>query len=146
MRAILVIPLIIICFELNFYASSNQYFYLPWSVKQDSLNYKVYRIDSINSYYIIYVKKGQTLYKIVSQKKKGERVKNCNKIIINNFYEFHLHSMLFVNGHSSIPANQKYEISGWRIDDSTTIAFEGDSIRDLYYADNIKGLCIVKKK
>jgi hypothetical protein len=53
--------------------------------------------------------------------------------------------MLSVNGHSIIPANQIYEMSGWRIDESTTIDFEGDPIRDLYTADNIKGLCFIKK-
>jgi hypothetical protein len=137
-----IISLIIICFELKAHDSSNHY-YKPNSAKHDSSNYKVYQIDSINNYYLIYAKKGDALFKIVSKK---ESIKKCNGIIVNHVYKFQLHSMLFVNGQSIIPANQINEISGWRIDESTTINFEGDSIRDLYYADNIKGLCFIKKK
>jgi len=66
-------------------------------------------------------------------------------VIVNRFYKFKLHSILSVNGQMVIPANEIMEISGWRIDELTTIDFEGDSIRDLYYADNIKGLCFINK-
>jgi hypothetical protein len=137
-----IVPLIIFV-ELILHSPPNHYLNSLNLVKKDSNNYQVYKIDSINNYYIIYAKSGVKLFKIVSPKFK---INQCNKIIVDNVYKFHLHSMLYVNGHSIIPANQKFEISGWRIDDSTTIDFEGDSIRDLYYADNVKGLCIIKKK
>jgi hypothetical protein len=54
--------------------------------------------------------------------------------------------MLNINGHSAIPLNQINEISGWKVDKNTTIIFEGDSIRDLFTAENVKGLCIIKNK
>ena len=145
MKTILVtvILLFILCIEVNLHASSNKYFSFRNSIRQDSINYKVYKIDSINNYYLIYAKKGHDLFKVVSKK---ERIKMCNSIIVNNVYEFHLHSILSINGHPIIPANEIMELSGFMIDHSTVIRFEGDSIRDLYYADNIKGLCFIKKK
>lgn len=139
---VLILPLIT-CFELQFHNSSNPNSNTLDLVKQDSIKYKVYKIDSINNYYLIYVKQGRNIFKIVSKK---EKIEKCNLIAVDNEYKIHLHSMLSVNGHSIIPPNAINEISGWRVDDSTTINFEGDSIRDLYYADNIKGLCLIKTK
>ena len=136
---ITIAPLFIFCFGIK----SNPYFNSYNAVTQDSVNYKVYKIDSINNYYLIYAKKGHTLFKIISKK---ESAKKCNRIIVNHVYKFRLHSILSVNGQPAIPANQIMELSGWRIDESTTIVFEGDSIRDLYNADNIKGLSFIKKK
>ena len=106
-----------------------------------TLNYKVYKLDTINNYYIIYAKKQDSLFKIISKKDSSI---NCKMIKINNCYKFKLHSILKVNGKFIIPLNQIYEISGWRIDEFTTIKFEGDSIRDLYNCSNIKGLCFIK--
>jgi hypothetical protein len=109
---------------------------------QDSKKYRVYKIDSINDYYIIYAKKEKTIYKIISKK---DNSYTKNKIRINKFYRFNLRSMLMVNGKSVIPTNQINEITGWRVDKNTTINFEGDSIRDIYISDDIKGLCLIKK-
>ena len=131
---------IIICFELPSSASYHRYFNIKGSVRQDSLNYTVYKIDSINNYYIIYAKNGDRLFKIISPKS----IKKHDMIMIGKAYKFNLHSLLSVNGHSIIPENQKNEMSGWRVDDSTTINFEGDSIRDLFYASNVKGLSFEK--
>lgn len=109
---------------------------------QNSKKYRVYKIDSINDFYVIYAKKEKTIYKIISKK---DNLISKNKIRINKYYKFNLRSMLIVNGKSIIPANQINEISGWRVDKNTTINFEGDSIRDLYIGNNIKGLYFFKK-
>lgn len=141
MKTILITIVALFTFCLG--VKSNSCLNLCSSVRQDSVNYKVYKIDSINNYYLIYAKKGHTLFKIISKK---ESSKKCNRIKVNKVYKFQLHSILTVNGRSVIPANQIMELSGWRIDQSTTIDFEGDSIRDLYNADNIKGICFIKTK
>jgi hypothetical protein len=47
-------PLFIFCFGIK----SNSYFNSYNAVTQDSVNYKVYKIDSINNYYLIYAKRG----------------------------------------------------------------------------------------
>lgn len=127
---------------ISTHSSANNLFCQHFSNRRDTINYKVYKIDSINNYYLIYANRGKELFKIIVKK---ERVKRGKKIMVNKFYPFHLQSILSVNGQSIIPANQIMELSGWRIDDSTTIRFEGDSIRDLYHADNIHGLYFTKK-
>jgi hypothetical protein len=140
---LLLIMSLVIFHDVKLHTSLNRFHLWYKSMQQDSLNYKVYKIDSINNYYIIYVRKGTSVFKIVSEK---DIITNCDGIEIGKTYKLDLHSLLFVNGHSVIPANQINEISGWRIDNSTIINFEGDSIRDIYYADNIKGLCLIKKR
>jgi hypothetical protein len=103
--------------------------------------YKVYKIDSINSWYLIYAKKIDSVYKIVSRK---EIVMNCSKIQINKEYHFKLISWF--------PSNQKGldisfksipHLAGYGFDDSTTITLEKDSINDLMYAENVRGLCFM---
>lgn len=102
--------------------------------------YTVYRIDSINNYNLIYAKKQDLLYKIVSEKKKN---KNCKiKIDLNKEYLFKLHSLLYqdiyING-------VNVGGGGWancvKFNDTTNICIEKDSILDLHVAENIKGLC-----
>ena len=103
--------------------------------------FEVYKIDSINSFHLIYVKNDLHRYKIVS--KKSPEGTNCNKIKLNHLYAFKLQSMSMVNGKSITPSASKYEVSGMAVDDSTTIAFEMDTQWDLFYADNLKGLCFL---
>jgi len=108
---------------------------------QNTTAYRVYKIDSIKSYYLIYAQKDQLRYKIVSKKANVE----CRSIVVNRLYDFELHSMTQINGVSITPSASKYEVSGMSVDDSTTVNFEKDTQWDLYYANNIKGLCFTKK-
>ncbi len=62
----------------------------PDPLNQTDTSYKVYRIDSINNYYILYVSKKDTNYKIISEKEFSE---NCNRINKDNYYDFELSSM-----------------------------------------------------
>lgn len=109
----------------------------------DLVAYKVYKIDSINTYYLIYAKKGDSLYKIVSKKKPN---KNCEEIKIKISYAFKLRSSLtdFHIGNVLISAKQLTNVNCYTYDDSTKICLERDSINDLYHADNIQGLCYIK--
>lgn len=110
---------------------------------QDSNLYFIYKIDSINSYYIIYAKHSNNNYKIVSFKGGAY---DCKNIIVNNSYKLKLHSMFILNGTSIIQASSMYELSGWKFDDSTTIDFESGTKWGLFFSDNIKGLCYIKDK
>jgi len=107
---------------------------------QPVASYEIYKIDSLNNCYLIYAKNKNQYFKIISQKKK----KTVQNIFIGKAYKLKLHSFLTVNGQSIVPADQINEISGWAVNDSTTINFEGDSIRDLFYADNLKGLHLTR--
>lgn len=108
---------------------------------KDSASFKVFKIDSINTYYLIYAKKGRDIFKIISRKGNEK----CPKSIsVNQLYSFSLRSILTKNGQQVIPPNQINEISWWQIDKNTVIRFEGDSINNLYFADNLQGLCLIK--
>jgi len=104
--------------------------------------YKVYKIDSINSYYLIYAKKNDSLFKIVSKKATPN---NDEKIKINKRYSFKLHSSLISFYIGKAFVNMKdLHIGGFAYDDSTVITREKDLHYELYYADNIIGLYFVK--
>jgi len=115
----------------------------------DSTNlnlYNVYKIDSINNFYLIYAKRGDSIYKIVSKK---ERNQYCDTIIkTNRKYEFKLHSQSYnpKTGKLDELLENSLLVSCFYYDDSTKICLERDSINDLHYAENIKGLCFIKIK
>lgn len=109
-------------------------------------NYNVYKIDSLNSYYLIYAKRENLLYKIVSKKA------NCNyeKIKIDSNYKLKLRPMNIMKL-KNLPSNDQpmnyldFIDSCQKLDDSTKVCLER-YMTDLYYVDNMKGLCIIKNK
>jgi hypothetical protein len=114
-----------------------------YSVGKLETSYDIRKIDSINNWYLIYARKGDSLFKIVSKK---TTIENCNKIQINKKYDLQLHSRIYgyaIAGKTMSPQNTLL-VNCFSFDDSTNICLEGDSIRDLFYADNIKGLCFEK--
>ena len=140
---LLLITFTVVCFKSKWHNLPDQFAISSNSGNPDSCYYRVYKIDSVNTYYIIYANQKGSIFKIISPK---ERIIGCNKITIDKIYKLDLYSLLFVKGKPIIPANLLYQLSGWRVDDSTTINFEGDSIRNLYQAKNLKGLCLINKK
>lgn len=111
---------------------------------RDTVSYKVFKIDSINSYYLIYARKGDSLYKIISKK---ETIDNCNRISLHGEYDFNLHSILAnkITNQTEEESQNSLLVNCFVFDKLTTICLERDSINDLDYADNIKGLCFIKK-
>lgn len=130
----------IICF-LSLCGCSN---YTYSKSKYDSL-YKVYKIDSINSYFVVYAEKAGGIYKIVSKK----NVDKCkSKIVPDRYYHFELVSIwnqpTMINGVNVSPSITP-NVTCLGFDDSTRICIEREnSINDLYEARNLKGLCIIK--
>ena len=108
------------------------------------MSYKVYKIDSINNWYVIYARRKDSLYKIISGK---VLVENCSRIKVNKNYQFQLHSRIYGNQVAGMTMSPQYSllVTCFAFDDSTNICLERDSINDLYYADNIKGLCFEQK-
>lgn len=108
-----------------------------------NLGYKVYKIDSLNSYYLIYAKREDSFYKILSKK---EYPRLCDQIQEGAVYKFKLHSLLKnrqIAGKEVLPQNSLL-VNCFSFDDSTSICIEKDSINDLHAAENIKGLCYLK--
>jgi len=110
--------------------------------KRQSINqdfYKISKIDSINNVYLIYAKKKDSIFKILSLK---EDFSNFNKIEVGKSYDFKLKSLLRIKKLFGLEIID-YNVAG--IDFyGTTIAIEQDSINDLHGSDNIKGLYYVK--
>jgi hypothetical protein len=104
--------------------------------KIDSL--KIYKIDSINNFYVIYGIKKNTRYKIVSKK---EQHNNCNPIRPNSYYSFQLSSMLYTIGNIRIAPGAP--IGCVIVDTATEVCLE-DSIYDLYFSKSLKGLCYIR--
>ena len=79
---------------------------------------------------------------------KKHQIDNCIIIKKNGEYEFDLHSSLFGRniGGEAIHRPNSLMVNCFSYDDSTKICLERDSIVDLFYGDNIEGLCFKKKK
>lgn len=111
--------------------------------KHNTTKYEVYKIDSINSYYLVYAKKGDSLYKIVSKK---EHSINHKKISVNKSYNFILRSMASkaptINGIKIKPINYM-DVNCFRFDKETNICKE-ERIYDLYFVENLQGLYLKK--
>lgn len=95
-------------------------------------NYKVYKIDSINDYYLIYISKEKERYKVIS-KKSIER--SCDMIRLGKTYNWQVTEIF------GTIAGGVFKPTCLSMDDKTKICLE-DSITDLCYAENLKGLCI----
>lgn len=111
------------------------------------ISYRVYKIDSINTYYVIYATHANAKFKIISKK---DYKKCSNKIQVDGQYAFHLHSLWttpeYINGQDVSLQNTPH-ITCMTFDDSTKICIDRDSlIYDLFTCDNINGLCFLKKQ
>jgi hypothetical protein len=97
---------------------------------------KVYKIDSINDYYVIYIVKDKYRYKVISKKKSQS---GCNIIKPNNTYDLQISYIFGAIGGGVFKANCL------DVDARTQVCLE-DSIIDLCYAENLNGLCINNNK
>lgn len=107
--------------------------------------YEVYKIDSINNYYLIYLRKDSQKYKVVS---KMGYVPFGKKIKLGVKYDFSLKSLfdidILINGSNANPAHTSL-VECIYIDKMTYVCIErNDSIFDLFCAKNLTGLYIHK--
>ena len=98
----------------------------------DSL-FSVFRVDSIDNYYLVYAKMNNLKYKIISKKD------SCiNKIQFQKLYKLSLKSVF-----SGVSSYTRLSLSCYTFDNNTIICIEKDSINDLYVTENLRGLCFV---
>jgi|GEM_PF-974895 hypothetical protein len=131
MKKLIIVLLFTFCFSSCYYQKSE----LEFPKNQIKL-FEVLKIDSIENTYIIYVKKYDTIRRIVSSKIEGKN--NCNhQIIHGNFYNFKIKSLF------DDRFFHKRDIAGIRY--NGTIIKLSDSLEnviwDLYISENIHGLC-----
>jgi len=139
MRLLTIIFLIIICSCGNTKKINNE-------LKNDS-TYLINKIDSLNSWNIIYATKQDVTYKIIVHKEDVD-TKACKKIIVGKYYELNLNSrknnVLEIDGVKVSPINN-LDVNCYTYDDMTEICIEPKKgINDLYHTEDIKGFCYVK--
>ena len=111
--------------------------------KNDSL-YEIYKIDSINTFYIVYAKRKDTKFKIVSKKTNST---NCNKILVGSSYNLKLKSILKQEvklGDKTFSSSANLLVTCFTFEENTKICREKD-ITDLHNAENLSGLCFIEK-
>lgn len=102
---------------------------------------EIYKIDSTENYYLIYLKDKKTKYKIISPKEDNS---TCKKVEVNETFSFNLKN---ITNKENIPKSNKafmpvnYLIMERCIEvkNNEKICAEGDI--DLYKSANLNGLC-----
>lgn len=115
------------------------------TVKNVDTNYSIEKIDKTNSWYIIYAKRNDTLFKIVSYAEKSIG-QNCKKIVVNGKYYFKLKSK---KANAPIIGGIKLDPVGYTgcyvFDKETTICLEPKrGIYNLFFTNDLKGICYLK--
>jgi len=109
----------------------------------DTQKYEVLKIDSINSFYIVYLIKDNIKYKVISKKTEE---KTCSTITQHEKYIFNLSSVKFTPikfGNFTIV--ESLTVDCFPFDEQTTICTEEkEGIYDLYLTNNLKGLCYIE--
>lgn len=106
--------------------------------------YFVERIEILDDWNIIYLSYNKSMYKVISKKEKNMRCEE--ELEIHKSYNFSLNSSIpktiEING-EIIQRTNYLEVTCYYYDQKTKICLEPENgIYDLYYAENLKGLCI----
>lgn len=126
------------------------------TIQNDISKYRIKKITSKNSWYVIYAEKQDSLYKIVTGKEKGDN--DCQKIAVGKYYDLELKSrrenIPVIGGIKLKPVNyldvksSSYDKEGvecYSYDKKTEICTEPQKgIYDVYYTEDLKGLCFLK--
>ncbi|GAB0155763.1 hypothetical protein CHRYSEOSP005_10250 [Chryseobacterium sp. Alg-005] len=107
---------------------------------QTSDFYKIENIDSLNSYYLVYIKHDQKIYKVISKKVKS----TCNIIKIKNTYPMFILEPLIKEGDyisQDRPANYLDFIPDKIQLDDSTIVIRDKGMDNIYKTNNLNGLC-----
>lgn len=115
--------------------------------QKEETSYLIKKIKSKNSWHIIYAQKQDSLYKIVVRKE-GLSGDNCKKIVVGKYYNLELklrrENAPEINGVKLKPVNY-LDVECYSYDQETEICIEPKKgIYDLYYTDDLKGLCYLK--
>lgn len=97
--------------------------------------YQVTKVDTLKSGFVLHSKKNDSLFIILSVR--SNITKSCEKIKVGAYYDFNL-KVLFPNtSKSTVPIDsillKEIEIKS-----------EGISINDIYFSENLKGLCYIR--
>jgi hypothetical protein len=110
-----------------------------------SSRYLIYKIDSVHSYFLIYAKRADSLFKIVSKK---ELPANCEEIKVGEEYDLDLHSLWNTDiwiGDVNVKPSLIPHVTCFGFDATTSICIDREhGIYDLFVTPDLKGLCVFK--
>lgn len=95
--------------------------------------FEIWNIDSIQSVFIIYAKRNDSIIKIVSKK---ENLRDCKPILKGQFYDLKVESLLKNTA-------SKRHIGGVKYNGILVKLEGGEVIWDLFICENLKGLCYI---
>jgi hypothetical protein len=105
-------------------------------------SYTITKIDSINNHYIISSKFDLDIYKVVTTKPKRYQ-RNCRLIKINKTYILklkpYLHQFKFVD-------LSEAHVGTIGLQDGTSVPVEDNCIKDVFFTDDISGICLLIKQ
>ncbi len=145
--AYLLIALACKCCMIKPVKKSREITVLSNNVDSIGKEYKVYKIDSIDNFYLLYAKSGNWSYKIISKK---ENQTKCNNVIqVSEKYDFNLKDAKLVTVGTGDSTRNVYlfNVSCLVYNDTTEICIEKSSnlIAGLFIAENVKGLCFFSR-
>ncbi len=133
MKKIIFIACTILCSIYGCNCSKNANTSNKYQMSDGTYNqYEIYKIDSLENLYVIYLKKTNSIFKVVSDK---PNYKLCNRIKVGQLYDLKIKSV--------IPSNlpQKNHIAGF-VYSGTLVKLKGENtVWDLFVSENFSGLC-----
>jgi hypothetical protein len=104
-------------------------------------SYEVYKIDSINSYFLVFARRDDSLFEIVSKK---DNSLDCKKIRVGQQYNLALKSLWSEDrwvGNLNVKPSLTPHVTCLRFDDSTSICIDREhGIYDLFLTPSLTGL------
>lgn len=114
-------------------------FFCSCSLRRDKASnismYRITKIDSISNAYFIYAQKNDSMFKIVSIK---DSIHSCKNVFVGNYYMFRLTSW------HSTRQNKLANVDGIYNGGEIIGYYNEDIVQDLFFAQNLKGLCHTK--
>ncbi|BAP31531.1 uncharacterized protein CHSO_2494 [Chryseobacterium sp. StRB126] len=110
---------------------------------QKQIEYKIYKIEKLNSYYLIYCEKDGEKYKIVSKEANDKKVKTCKKIKIGESYNLKLVNYPDYSKNENPLTGFSPLVNCFTFDSNTNICKE-PGVNGLYTAKNLTGLYYIK--
>ncbi|MBT2622613.1 hypothetical protein [Chryseobacterium sp. ISL-6] len=110
---------------------------------QKQEGYKIYKIENLHSYYIVYCEKDGEKYKIVSKEQNDKTINKYKKIKIGNSYNFAL-TLYHPNNKDNNPLTNTstfLNVLHCYMFDGTKVCEEENG---LYTTENLKGLYYIK--
>lgn len=111
---------------------------------QKQIEYKIYKIEKLNSYYLVYCEKDGEKYKIISRESDNEDIKTYKKIKIGASYNLKLVSYPDYSKNTDSLTGFSPLVNCFTFDRDTSICKE-KGINGLYTTKNLIGLYYIKK-